>query len=170
MPGPCKTLLDRKTHNQCNPNPKKNFMLKLIENLGHTHPAVADTLTLALEDRVRGRFKAVTDSGREAGIFLERGRCLLHGDVLRSEDGELVRIQAAAEDVIEATSSDWLAFARAVYHLGNRHASMEIGVLWCRFKPDHVLEDLARHLGLTTRPVTAPFQPETGAYHGGHAH
>ncbi|NCC94331.1 MAG: urease accessory protein UreE, partial [Opitutae bacterium] len=32
------------------------------------------------------------------------------------------------------------------------------------------LDDLARHLGLSTRPVTAPFQPETGAYHGGHGH
>jgi len=145
-------------------------MLKLIENLGHTHAPVADTLTLPLEDRVRGRFKAVTDGGHEAGVFLERGRCLLHGDVLRAEDGALILIQAAPEELTEAAAEDWLAFARAVYHLGNRHAAMEIGPLWCRFKPDHVLEDLARHLGLTVRPLTAPFQPETGAYHGGHSH
>jgi urease accessory protein len=145
-------------------------MLKLTQNLGHAHTDVADTLTLTLDDRIRGRFKAVTDSGREAGIFLERGHCLLHGDVLRAEDGTLVRVLAAPEDLTEATATDWLLFAKAVYHLGNRHAAMEIGSLWCRFKPDHVLEDLARHLGLTIAPITAPFQPETGAYHGGHGH
>ncbi len=145
-------------------------MLTLAENLGHALTDVADTLTLTLETRIRGRFKATTDSGREAGIFLERGRCLLHGDVLRAEDGTLVRVLAAPEGLTEATATDWLLFARAVYHLGNRHAAMEIGPLWCRFKPDHVLDDLARHLGLSTAAVTAPFQPETGAYHGGHGH
>ena len=145
-------------------------MLTLTENLGHAHTDVSDTLTLPLETRVRGRFKAVTDSGAEAGIFLERGRCLLHGDVLKAESGTLIRVLAAPEDLTEATATDWLLFAKAVYHLGNRHAAMEIGPLWCRFKPDHVLDDLALHLGLSTRPVTAPFQPETGAYHGGHGH
>lgn len=145
-------------------------MLTLAENLGHAHTDVADTLTLTLETRIRGRFKATTDSGREAGIFLERGRCLLHGDVLRAEDGTLVRVLAAPEDLTEATATDWLLFSKAVYHLGNRHAAMEIGPLWCRFKPDHVLDDLARHLGLTTALITVPFQPETGAYHGGHGH
>lgn len=145
-------------------------MLTLTENLGPSHSDVSDTLTLTLETRVRGRFKAVTDSGAEAGIFLERGRCLRHGDVLKAEDGTLVRVLAAPEDLTEATATDWLLFARAVYHLGNRHAAMEIGPLWCRFKPDHVLEDLAVHLGLATTAITAPFQPETGAYHGGHSH
>ena len=145
-------------------------MLTLTENLGHSHADVSDTLTLPLETRVRGRFKAVTDSGADAGVFLERGRCLLHGDVLKAEDGTLVSVLAAPEELIEATASDWLLFAKAVYHLGNRHAAMEIGPLWCRFKPDHVLEDLAAHLGLATTAISAPFQPETGAYHGGHNH
>ncbi|NCC94693.1 MAG: urease accessory protein UreE, partial [Opitutae bacterium] len=90
-------------------------MLTLTENLGHAHVAVSDTLTLTLDNRVRGRFKAITDSGAEAGIFLERGRCLLHGDVLKAESGTLIRVLAAPEDLTEATATDWLLFAKAVY-------------------------------------------------------
>lgn len=146
-------------------------MLKLVENLGHRHDlAVADTLSLDYEDRTRGRLRTVTDGGVEAGLFLERGKVLHHGDVLRAEDGTLVGVRSRAEAVVTARGADWPGFARACYHLGNRHVAMEIGELVLRFKPDHVLEDLARRLGLETSAEEAPFEPESGAYGGGHHH
>ena len=65
-------------------------MIKLIENTGHQHIEVSDTVTMSYDERVKGRIKVTTDNGQPAGIFLERGKVLQHGDVLRSEDGVCV--------------------------------------------------------------------------------
>lgn len=148
-------------------------MLRLTQYLGHVHGlAAVDALTLTYEERTRGRLRAVTDSGRDAGLFLERGKVLREGDLLRAETGEIVAVTCAREELVEASCADWDLFAKACYHLGNRHVSLEIGEKWARFPPDHVLEHMAEHLGLTLSRVTAPFQPESGAYHshGGGSH
>ncbi len=145
-------------------------MLKLIKNLGHIHGAdISDTLTMTCEERSKARLKTVTDKGVETGIFLERGRGLISGDVLADENGRMVRVTARPEPVIMAGCSDWMTFARACYHLGNRHVALEVGDRWVCFQPDHVLEDLAQRLGLATQKEMRPFNPENGAY-GGHHH
>ena len=73
-----------------------------------------------------------------------------------------------------------MLFARAAYHLGNRHVPVQIvptesgGKL--RFQTDHVLAEMVKGLGCTVSETEAPFQPESGAYganagsHGGHHH
>ncbi|MBL8484671.1 MAG: urease accessory protein UreE, partial [Rhodocyclaceae bacterium] len=60
--------------------------------------------------------------------------------------------------------------ARAAYHLGNRHVAVEIGPDWLRLQDDHVLADMLRGLGAAITSLTAPFEPEAGAYAGAHAH
>lgn len=146
-------------------------MLQLVENLGHDHGlSPCDVLTLRYEDRLKGRLRATLDSGREAGLFLERGGVLKEGDMLRAQTGEIVRVACAPEDLVTAACGEWGLFSRACYHLGNRHVPLEIGEKWVRFMPDHVLEDLAEHLGLSLSRTQAPFHPEAGAYHGGHQH
>ena len=62
-----------------------------------------------------------------------------------------------------------LKLARAAYHLGNRHVSVQIGAGWLRFLHDHVLDDMVRGLGLVVTLDTQSFEPEAGAY-SGHAH
>ena len=48
---------------------------------------------------------------------------------------------------------------------------MEIGELWLRFQPDHVLEEMVELFGLECNHHQAMFNPESGAYHGsGHSH
>jgi len=77
---------------------------------------------------------------------------------------------------MEAVADSPLLFARAAYHLGNRHVPVHIlpeadgGRL--RFETDHVLADMVRGLGCAVAETEAPFQPESGAYgaHGNHAH
>lgn len=146
-------------------------MLVLVENLGPLRDAATvDSLSLTFEQRSKARLKVVTDNGRDAGLFLERGKVLRDGDVLRSECGRLVAVRSRPEEVRTARCDDWLRFARACYHLGNRHAHLQIGELWLRFQPDSVLEDMVRHLGLECVRETAPFEPESGAYSSGHAH
>lgn len=128
-----------------------------------------DFLTLDFEHRSRARFKAVTDNGQEISIFMNRGTSLQNGDLLKSECGTIIGIKSLPEEVITARSKNWQTFSRACYHLGNRHVPLQIGSLWLRFKPDHVLENMVRTLGLDAGPENVPFEPEKGAY-GGHHH
>jgi len=145
-------------------------MLAIKTNLGFSELSADDTLILPFELRQRGRLKAVTDNGVEVGLFLERGKVLSDGMLLESEDGKRIRVRAQAEAVVTAYCDDWLTFARACYHLGNRHVPLQVGERWVRFQPDHVLEEMVRLLGLNTRSELAPFDPEGGAYSGGHHH
>ncbi len=138
---------------------------------------VTDSVALAYDERKRSRLKVVLASGRAAGIFLERGDHLHGGDRLAAEDGSaVVDILAAPEKLIEAVADSPLLFARAAYHLGNRHVPVQIlptdGGGRLRFQADHVLAEMVRGLGCAVRETEAPFQPESGAYgsHGGHHH
>lgn len=59
---------------------------------------------------------------------------------------------------------------RAAYHLGNRHVPLQIGEGWLRLEQDYVLRDMLLGLGMQVSEVEAPFEPEAGAYGGGHRH
>ncbi|MFT3848237.1 MAG: urease accessory protein UreE [Propionivibrio sp.] len=152
----------------------------LILNQRTLAPAT-DSVALAYDERKRSRLKVTLASGREAGIFLERGDHLHGGDRLLAEDGSaVVEILAAPERLIEAVADTPLLFARTAYHLGNRHVPVQIvptgqgGKL--RFQTDHVLADMVKRLGCIVTDTEAPFQPESGAYgasagaHSAHHH
>ncbi|WP_163574533.1 urease accessory protein UreE [Halomonas faecis] len=151
-------------------------MLKLTERLGPIEASQeADTLTLPYERRVLGRLKAVSDAGRELGLFLDRGPVLRHGEGLRAASGEVVVVRAADEPVVTARIATGLPLARLAYHLGNRHVQLALGEDekggFVRFPPDHVLEALAEMLGASLERHEAPFDPEPGAYNQlGHSH
>lgn len=126
-----------------------------------------DTLTLPFETRRKSRFSAVTDGGKAVGVFLlMRGQCLRSGMVLTSQAGIKVRVQAAPEPLSVVRSDDALLMARACYHLGNRHISLQILVGELRYLADHVLDHMIEGLGLGIEHRTLPFEPEAGAYHG----
>jgi urease accessory protein len=134
-------------------------------------PATAEaaaTAALTLDQRQRSRQRIRLDDGREAGVLLPRGEVLRHGDVLGGDDGLVVRIAAAPESLSCAESPDPLLLARACYHLGNRHVALQIGPGRLCWLHDHVLDGMVRGLGLAVTAITAPFEPEPGAY-GGHA-
>ncbi len=152
-------------------------MLRLTERLGPISASQAgDTLTLPFDQRVLGRLKAVSDAGRELGLFLDRGPVLRDGEGLRAESGKVVRIRAAVEPVVTARVAAGLPMARLAYHLGNRHVQLALGEDarggFVRFPPDHVLEELAERLGASLERHEAPFDPEPGAYQqtGSHSH
>jgi urease accessory protein len=114
-------------------------------------------LELSFDRRQQARQRTRVTSGEEIGLFLERGTVLHDGDCLLAEDGRTVR--------------DGQALARAAYHLGNRHASVEIASHVLRFPADPVLKQLMHALGLEVREIHAAFEPEPGAYSAGaHAH
>lgn len=128
-----------------------------------------DRLTLPFEMRSRSRYRAVLASGDAVGVMLPRGTILRGGDKVHASDGRIVEIIAAPEPLLEARC-DGVSYARAAYHLGNRHVAVEVGAGWLRLLQDHVLETMLRGLGVEVAEVTAPFEPETGAYAHGHQH
>lgn len=127
-------------------------------------------LTLPYERRMISRQRVTLDDGSDAGLFLPRGASLQDGDYLQAASGEVVRIQAAVETVSTLYCEDRLLFARACYHLGNRHVPLEISDGRLRYLHDHVLDDMLHGLGLHVVVEQAPFEPEAGAYSGGHSH
>lgn len=130
----------------------------------------APTLTLAYEARCKSRFAATLDSGEEVGVVLPRGTVLRDGDMLVADDGGLVRVIAAAQSVLRVRAPDRLTLTRAAYHLGNRHTPVEVGIDELKLEADPVLEDMLKRLGAQVERATLPFQPEAGAYGGGHRH
>ena len=131
-------------------------------------PAV--TLTLPFELRRKSRLLVRLDSGEEAGLFLPRGTVLRDGDRLVGTDGRTVRVIAAIEDVHEIRASAECSLVRAAYHLGNRHIPVEIGDACLRIERDQVLKDMLGQLGALVTEARTAFDPEPGAYGGGHRH
>jgi urease accessory protein len=129
------------------------------------HDAV---LVLPFELRQKSRLRTTTAEGEEIGLFLPRGSVLRDGECLRSDDGRIVRVTAADENLLEVRCADADALARAAYHLGNRHTPVQVGAGWLRLAADDVLAGMLRGLGATVTVVRAPFEPEAGAYAAGH--
>lgn len=148
-------------------------MIRLTEKTALAE-AVDTTLTLPLQHRIKSRLRVVLDNGEDAGLFLERGTTLKEGDLLCSKDGYRVRVRAANEQLSRVTSDDPHLLARACYHLGNRHVSIQIEPDSVSYQHDHVLDEMLRGLGFTVTSLEAPFEPEPGAYGGsaerGHSH
>jgi urease accessory protein len=130
--------------------------------------ANADTVHLTFDARSKSRLLLRLDSGEQAALVVERGRLLRGGDRVRTQDGREVLVIAAEEPLLEASSDDPVAIARAAFHLGNRHVAIEVMANRLRFLDDHVLEEMVKGLGLQVAAVRAPFEPEAGAY--GHQH
>jgi len=141
----------------------------LIENLYSGEAKPTDRLELPFDTRTKSRLRARLASGEEVGLFLPRGTILRGGDLLQG-GGRVVKVVAAPEALLEVRCRDLSELARAAYHLGNRHVAVEVGPEWLRLAEDHVLEGMLVGLGCQVRRLTAPFEPEAGAYAPGHQH
>jgi urease accessory protein len=143
-------------------------MRRIVEVVAGVAPEPGTSLTLDFDGRRKSRQLVRLDDGHEAAMFLPRGTVLKDGDRLRCEDGLIVAVVAAAETLSSVQTVDRMHLARAAYHLGNRHVPVEIAAGGLRYQHDHVLDGMVRALGMEVRTVKAPFQPEGGAYAGGH--
>jgi urease accessory protein len=127
-------------------------------------------LTLSYGLRRKSRQLGRLDDGEEIGLLLPSGTILREGDVVESVDGHRIRIAAAAEPVLFVTSSEREKLTRAAYHLGNRHTPVEIGAGFLRLEADPVLKGMLQQLGVSVEQKSEAFNPESGAYGGGHRH
>ena len=83
----------------------------------------ASTIELDWDVRQKSRFDATDSAGRSLAAFLPRGTVVRGGDVLVAEDGSLVRVHAAPQQVLRITHCQAHGtpydLIRAAYHLGN---------------------------------------------------
>lgn len=140
-------------------------MVQKLTDLAPSETKADDVLTLPYDARQKSRFSATTDNGVEIGVFLTRGQILRSGMILTGSDSFSVLIRAAAESVSVMRSDDPLQFARACYHLGNRHVPLQILEGELRYLSDHVLDHMLEGLSLKIVQQVLPFEPEAGAYH-----
>lgn len=140
-------------------------MLEVFHRLGLEVHAPADTrVILSHEQRVKGRLRAQSIDGEEVRIFLDRGLPLMVGELLRSDCGRHILVEGAMEAVVTARTDNADVFARACYHLGNRHVKVQLGQQWLRILPDHVLEEMLGMFGMDLVQEQQIFNPESGAY------
>ena len=130
----------------------------------------AGSLTLDFDARHRRRFRLTADQGDDILLDLPQAVAMADGDGLQLEDGRWLKVQAAAEDIVEIRHEDALQLMRIAWHLGNRHLPTEIRDNVLRIRPDHVIEDMLRGFGAEIAYLQAAFQPEGGAYGHGHHH
>jgi urease accessory protein len=138
---------------------------------GHFHAPMADAVVLDHEERRRRRGVVRSVGGLEFLVDLADAPALGAGDAYVLEDGRLIEIVAAPEELLEVRADDPLHLTRIAYHLGNRHLECEIAARRIRIRRDHVIADMLKGLGAKVVEIEAPFHPEGGAYHqGGHGH
>ena len=134
----------------------------------------ASSVCLDWDTRQKSRFEATDSQGRTLGVFLPRGSVVRGGDVLVAEDGSLVRVEAAAQPVMVVRPCPHhgspFDLTRAAYHLGNRHMQIELQPDHLKIEPDHVLAEMLQRMHLNVTQEQASFEPEAGAYAGGHGH
>ena len=158
-------------------SPMLHVNKRIAQGRGLAPPLLRRAASVELDWDTRGksRFDATDSAGRHLGIFLPRGQVLRGGDVLVAEDGSLVRVVAAAQTVLRITACAAHGtapdLARAAYHLGNRHVALEVQAGHLQIEPDPVLAEMLLALHLTVVELSAPFEPEAGAYaHAGTGH
>jgi urease accessory protein len=126
---------------------------------------VKGQLQLPFEQRQKSRLKTKLVSGEEVALMLPRGEILRGGDLVTASDGRVIEVVAEPERLLHIESQ---SLARLAYHLGNRHVPVQVGEGFLRIAADHVLEEMVKKLGAKVSAVEAPFEPEAGAYAGGH--
>ncbi|HJO58951.1 MAG TPA: urease accessory protein UreE, partial [Nitrospinaceae bacterium] len=80
-------------------------MLQITEKLNAPATPSA-SLTLPFDKRQKSRLRVSLDDSQEVALMLERGSVLRHGDLLRADNGLIVEVCAANEEVAVASTKD----------------------------------------------------------------
>jgi urease accessory protein len=126
-----------------------------------------DSVVLEFDLRHRRRITLHTEAGAHLLLDLPQAAHLRDGEGLECEDGTVVRVHARPEPLLEITAGNAADLARLAWHLGNRHLPVQVLHAALRIREDHVIAGMAEALGGSVRPISAPFDPEPGAYAAG---
>lgn len=129
-----------------------------------------DRVLIDHDGRHRRRIVLRTEADHELLLDLPHTVRLRHGDGLRLADGGIVRVEARPEHLAEIHAHGDGELVRIAWHLGNRHLPVQLLPDRIRIRADHVIEEMVVLLGGHVSHIEAPFDPEIGAYAGGHHH
>ncbi len=123
-----------------------------------------ECIELTFDVRQKSRFRATLSNGQDIGADLPRTGILRSGSYIATAEGDVLKVQAKAEQLMAISASSPFDLLKAAYHLGNRHVPLMLTPDTLYFEPDHVLAEMVKGLGLTVEQVLHPFEPESGAY------
>jgi urease accessory protein len=126
--------------------------------------AAIDRVVLDASERHRRRLVITAERGTTLLLDLPQATALRDGDGLVLEDGAVVGVVGKPEPLFEITAATAFDLARLAWHLGNRHADVQVVGGGLRIRRDHVLAAMLEGLGAQVTAVEAPFDPESGAY------
>ncbi len=129
-----------------------------------------DQVSVDFDRRFRRRILLTTDGGRNVLLDLPQAVRLRQDDGLKLEDGGVVRVVARPERLLEIHAHSDAELVRIAWHLGNRHLPVQLIRDRIRIREDHVIAEMVELLGGHVQEIEAPFDPEAGAYAGGHHH
>jgi urease accessory protein len=129
-----------------------------------------DRVLIDFDRRHRRRILLVTEGGGEVLLDLPQAVRLRHGDGLVLDDGGVVEVCAKPERLLEIHAHEEGELVRIAWHLGNRHLPVQLLGDRIRIRADHVIEEMVEGLGGHVDAIDASFDPEAGAYAGGHQH
>ena len=125
-----------------------------------------DRVLIDWDRRHRRRILLQTETGADLLLDLAHAARLRHGDGLLLDQGGVVQVQAQPEALLELHAPSPDALVRIAWHLGNRHLPVQLMGDRVRIRADHVIADMVRGLGGHVVEISAPFDPEAGAYSG----
>ena len=129
-----------------------------------------DEILIDYDRRHRRRIVLKTQSGQEILLDLPQATRLRDGDGLQLQSGAIIRVRARPEPLAEIHAHSDAELIRIAWHLGNRHLLVQLLRDKIRIRQDHVIEAMVEQLGGHIDRIEAPFDPEAGAYAGGHSH
>src|ERR1700746_960391 len=136
-----------------------------IRNAGRRKAATAlHRVGVDAHERHRRRIALTGERGTVFLLDLPQATALKDGDGLVLEDGAIVRVAGKAEPLLEIAGASPHELARLAWHIGNRHAEVQVVGDRLRIRRDHVLGAMLERLGAHVTAVEAPFDPESGAY------
>lgn len=127
-----------------------------------------DQVLIDFDRRHRRRVTLVTESGAKLLLDLTQAVRLRDGDGLQTEDGRIIRVVAKPEPLLEIHAHSPAELVRIAWHLGNRHLPVQLLDDCIRIRADHVIAEMVQGLGGHAEALEAAFDPEGGAYAGGH--
>jgi urease accessory protein len=126
---------------------------------------VADTAWLDHDARQSRRLALRAHGGLEFQLDLDRATALNDGDAVKLEDGRLVQVRAAPQQLLEIRAENPARLVRLAWHLGGAHVPAEFHGDAVYVEVDPAVAELARGQGCRVGAVTRPFQPERSEEH-----
>jgi len=136
-------------------------MKRVVQIKGNGTWALAqmgDRVSLDAGDRQRRRIVMTGERGTTFLLDLEQPATLRDGDGLVLDDGSVVLVAGKPEPLVEILTRVKSDIVRLAWHIGNRHAELQIVGNALRIRRDHVLEDMLRKLGADLTEIEAAFE------------